>query len=135
MSDRTTTADNGMKHVQTHAQSAKYASAKLRADTLSLRVRLITRLITRSPSTGINPALTTACDNRRMPLAHDVSLTQRIIGLAMRVHTLLGPGLLESVYERCLCCEFDRDEVAYVRQVDLLPPTMGFAWSAATARI
>jgi GxxExxY protein len=47
------------------------------------------------------------------------SLTHRIIGLAMRVHTRLGPGLLESAYERCLCHEFDRDVLPYARQVDL----------------
>ncbi len=47
------------------------------------------------------------------------SLTQRIIGLAMRVHTRLGPGLLESAYERCLCHEFDQNALAYARQVDL----------------
>ena len=29
-------------------------------------------------------------------------LTQEIIGLAMKVHSTLGPGLLESTYERCL---------------------------------
>jgi GxxExxY protein len=32
-------------------------------------------------------------------------LTGRIIGCAMRVHTVLGPGLLESAYEACLCYE------------------------------
>ena len=37
----------------------------------------------------------------------------------MRVHTRLGPGLLESAYERCLCHEFDRNALAYARQVDL----------------
>ncbi len=47
------------------------------------------------------------------------NLTQRIIGLAMRVHTRLGPGLLESTYERCLCHEFDQNALAYERQVDL----------------
>ena len=52
-----------------------------------------------------------------MPEDHD--LTQRIIGLAMRVHTRLGPGLLESTYERCLCHEFDQNAVPYERQVDL----------------
>jgi GxxExxY protein len=46
-------------------------------------------------------------------------LTHRIIGLAMRVHTRLGPGLLESAYEHCLCHEFDQNSVAYRRQVDL----------------
>ena len=49
----------------------------------------------------------------------DDSLTHRIIGLAMRVHTRLGPGLLESAYERCLCHELDRNALAYARQVDL----------------
>jgi GxxExxY protein len=47
------------------------------------------------------------------------TLTHRIIGLAMRVHTRLGPGLLESAYERCLCREFDQNTLAYARQVDL----------------
>ena len=47
------------------------------------------------------------------------SLTQRIIGLALRVHTRLGPGMLENAYERCLCHEFDQNALAYARQVDL----------------
>jgi GxxExxY protein len=47
------------------------------------------------------------------------SLTHRIIGLAMRVHTRLGPGLLESAYEHCLCHEFDQNALTYARQVDL----------------
>ena len=54
-----------------------------------------------------------------MPLFHDPALTHRIIGLAMRVDARLGPGLLASVYERCLCHEFDRDGLSYARQVDL----------------
>ena len=32
-------------------------------------------------------------------------LTQRIIGSAMKVHTQLGPGLLESAYQECLAYE------------------------------
>jgi GxxExxY protein len=52
-----------------------------------------------------------------MPESHD--LTRRIIGLAMRVHARLGPGLLESAYERCLCHEFDQNALPYQRQVDL----------------
>ncbi|MBV9249633.1 MAG: GxxExxY protein [Acetobacteraceae bacterium] len=37
----------------------------------------------------------------------------------MRVHRRLGPGLLESVYEKCLCYEFDRTALPYKRQVPL----------------
>ncbi len=32
-------------------------------------------------------------------------LTETIIGAAMEVHRPLGPGLLESTYEMCLCRE------------------------------
>src|ERR1700760_3751442 len=49
----------------------------------------------------------------------DDRLTHRIIGLAMRVHSNLGPGLLESAYEHCLCHEFDKAALPYTRQVDL----------------
>jgi len=34
------------------------------------------------------------------------ALTERVIGLAI-VHRQLGPGLLESVYEQCLCFELE----------------------------
>jgi GxxExxY protein len=54
-----------------------------------------------------------------MKMTYNNSLTERIIDLAMRVHTRLGPGLLESAYERCLCHEFDQNALPYQRQVDL----------------
>jgi GxxExxY protein len=54
-----------------------------------------------------------------MALIHDTNLTRQIIGLAMRVHTRLGPGMLESAYERCLCHEFDQNGLPHARQVDL----------------
>ena len=33
------------------------------------------------------------------------TLTDRIIGLAIKLHRTLGPGLLETVYHHCLCWE------------------------------
>jgi GxxExxY protein len=46
-------------------------------------------------------------------------LTNRIIGLAIGVHRELGPGLLESAYEECLCCELNQSGIAFARQVPL----------------
>lgn len=52
-----------------------------------------------------------------MQQPHDNTLTHRIIGLAMKVHTQLGPGLLESAYERCLCHELEKTGIPYQRQI------------------
>jgi GxxExxY protein len=46
-------------------------------------------------------------------------LTQGIIGAAIEVHRALGPGLLESVYEECLCHELNLRGIAFERQVAL----------------
>jgi GxxExxY protein len=46
--------------------------------------------------------------------------TEPVIGAAIEVHRHLGPGLLESVYERCLCRELELRGIAHQRQV-LLP--------------
>ena len=46
-------------------------------------------------------------------------LTGRIIELAIKVHRRLGPGLLEAVYEKCLCWELAHAGLAFARQVDL----------------
>ena len=43
-------------------------------------------------------------------------LTEKIIGAAIEVHRILGPGLLESVYEHALCHEFDLRGIRYLRQ-------------------
>ena len=47
------------------------------------------------------------------------SLTNRVIGLAIGVHRELGPGLLESAYEECLCFELEQGGIAFARQVPL----------------
>ncbi|HZS09468.1 MAG TPA: GxxExxY protein [Blastocatellia bacterium] len=43
-------------------------------------------------------------------------LTGAIIGAAIEVHRALGPGLLESAYEECLCREVDLRGVRFKRQ-------------------
>jgi len=47
---------------------------------------------------------------------HINDLTYEIIGAAMEVHRALGPGLLESAYEECLCHELDLRGIPYRRQ-------------------
>jgi GxxExxY protein len=49
-------------------------------------------------------------------------ITDPVIGAAIEVHRHLGPRLLESVYERCLCRELELRGIAHLRQV-LLPVT------------
>jgi GxxExxY protein len=40
-----------------------------------------------------------------------------IIGAAIEVHRILGPGLLEQAYEECLCRELQLRKIAFERQV------------------
>ena len=46
-------------------------------------------------------------------------LSSTIIGAAVEVHKALGPGLLESAYEECLCHELDLRNIAFERQKSL----------------
>ena len=54
----------------------------------------------------------------RRKLLHE-ELTEKIIGAAIEVHRTLGPGLLESAYEECLCRELNLCGLAFQRQVEL----------------
>jgi len=49
----------------------------------------------------------------------DARLTECIIGLAIEVHRNTGKGLLESVYEQCLCFELERAGIPFERQVGI----------------
>ncbi len=61
--------------------------------------------------TEINEAIATE------RLENDIS--GKIIGAAIEVHKKLGPGLLESAYEECLCCEMQLRGIEFKRQVPL----------------
>jgi GxxExxY protein len=51
-------------------------------------------------------------------LLHE-DLSRIVIAAALEIHRYLGPGLLESAYEACLCHELDLRGVEFQRQVPL----------------
>ena len=49
----------------------------------------------------------------------DNKLTEKVIGCAIKVHTELGPGLLESAYEECLYFELNKSGIYAEKQKPL----------------
>jgi GxxExxY protein len=47
---------------------------------------------------------------------HEDAITEKIIGCAIKIHKALGPGLLESAYEECLCYELSKVGLNVERQ-------------------
>jgi GxxExxY protein len=45
------------------------------------------------------------------------ALARAVIGAALEVHRVLGPGLLESIYEQALCVELGLASIPFERQV------------------
>ena len=56
----------------------------------------------------------------------DPDPSRRVIGLAIEVHRHLGPGLLESAYEECLCFELRHAGILHTRQERLPLRYKGF---------
>jgi GxxExxY protein len=50
-------------------------------------------------------------------MRQDNEITEAVIGAAIEVHRHLGPGLLESAYEECLCYELSLLGLRFERQV------------------
>jgi GxxExxY protein len=46
-------------------------------------------------------------------------LTHQVIGLAMKVHRVLGAGFQEVIYQRCLEIEFTRSKLHFVREFEM----------------
>ena len=57
---------------------------------------------------------------------HENEISEKIIGAAIEVHRILGPGLLESVYEEALCHELHLRKIRFVRQQKVPIPYKGF---------
>ena len=64
-----------------------------------------------------------------MPREND--LTDKIIGAAIEVHRRLGPGLLEAVYEECLCYELSQAGLKFQRQMHLPITYKGIKFESA----
>ncbi len=62
--------------------------------------------------------MTSSTDDEWHPGERD-PLTGEVIGAGIEVHRILGPGLLESVYEECLCYELRLRGLEFERQVEL----------------
>ena len=52
-------------------------------------------------------------------LLENRDLTEKIIGAAIEVHKVLGPGMLESAYEECLAYELNSKGLQVRRQLNL----------------
>ena len=57
-----------------------------------------------------------ACELNKNSSLSMFQLTDRIIGAAIKVHSRLGPGLLESAYESCVAYELDSHGIRVIRQ-------------------
>lgn len=46
-------------------------------------------------------------------------ISYEVVGCAIAVHKELGPGMLESIYEDCMCIEFEEKGIKFQRQVPI----------------
>ncbi|CAN5238177.1 GxxExxY protein [soil metagenome] len=60
-------------------------------------------------------------------------LTHQIIGLSMKIHSTLGSGFQEVIYQRCLEIEFNREKIHYVREFEM--PVMYENHQVGTRRV
>jgi GxxExxY protein len=60
-----------------------------------------------------------ALEDGELPSYPEQSLTAQIIAAALEVHRALGPGLLESAHQACLCHELKLRNLDFVQQIEL----------------
>ena len=60
------------------------------------------------------------------------SISEAIIGAAIDVHKVLGPGLLESAYEACLAYELRQRGLKVEQQKDCPSTIDTCSWTVAT---
>lgn len=56
-------------------------------------------------------------ENKYQPLTErENQLAKIVVDISFQLHKVLGPGLLESVYEKCFCYELEQRSIPYLRQ-------------------
>ena len=60
-------------------------------------------------------------------------LTHQIIGISMKIHSTLGNGFQEVIYQRCLEIEFNRSKIHFVREFEM--PVMYGEIQVGTRRV
>ncbi len=58
-------------------------------------------------------------DNMAKIITKYDSITEKIIGCAMKIHNYLGNGFQEVIYQRCMAIEFDQAELNYLREAEI----------------
>ena len=78
-------------------------------------------LIPQMFSSAQSAASAAICDSelRNMPEYKHKELTGQIIGCAMQVHSFLGNGFQEVIYQRALALEFKQAGVSYERELEM----------------
>ncbi len=46
-------------------------------------------------------------------------IAKQVVNIAFNIHKQLGPGLLESVYERCFCYELSKSKIRFEKQKEV----------------
>ena len=46
----------------------------------------------------------------------EIWLTSQVMEISFNIHKTLGPGLLESVYEKCFCYELEKRRIHFIKQ-------------------
>ena len=64
-----------------------------------------------------SPQSSSQCPQKEFPLKE---ITEKIISCAINVHSVLGPGLLESLYEEALIEEFSLRGIPFERQKEVI---------------
>ena len=77
------------------------------------RMKRITQIFM-SEETSANRSFK-AARNLEAKLVHE-DLSRAVIGAAMEVSTVIGPGLREKAYERALCIEFTKRNLSFAQQ-------------------